>query len=214
MFLFKKNRKLLDMLNRYLAVVNGTTDEFAAAFHHLLEKGIDEHFKVLGTQTHKMESNADDLRREIELLMYEKSLMPESRRDLLEVIEMIDKIPNSEEAILSILISQNIPPLDQIKEGISELLEVSIETVALVVKMTNACFQGDGSIDELARLIDNNESVGDHLERQMIQKIFSQEISIGEKMLQKEYVMQLGSICDLCEATKDKLIITSIKRSI
>lgn len=214
MFLFKKNRKLLEMLNSYLAVVSDTTDEFAAAFHHLLEKGIDEHFKVLGSQTHKMESNADDLRRDIELLMYEKSLMPESRRDLLEVIEMIDKIPNSEEAILSILISQNIKPINQIKEDMSELLSISIETVTLVIKMTNACFKADEEMEELARLIDNNESVGDHLERKMIGDIFKLNIDIGEKMMQKEYVMQLGSICDLCEAVKDKLVITNIKRSV
>lgn len=214
MFLFHKNRKLLDMLNRYLAVVNDTTDEFSAAFNYLLENGIDEHFKVLGSKTHKMESNADDLRRDIELLMYEKSLMPESRRDLLEVIEMIDRIPNCEESILSLIISQDIELSDHIKDDMSELVSLSIDTVELVIKATNACFNAVGDMDELARLIDNNESVGDHLERKMIEKIFSLTIDTGEKILQKEYVLQLGHICDLCESVKDKLVITNIKRSI
>lgn len=214
MFLFKKNRKLLDMLNRYLAVVDETTNEFANAFRHLLTKGIDEHFKVLDSQTHHLESNADDLRRKIELLMYEKSLMPESRRDLLEVIEMIDKIPNSEEDILSTVTSQNIRPADHIQEDMAELLSISVETVSLVINMTNACFNADGNMDELARVIDNNESIGDHLERKMIRRIFGLDIGMGEKILQKGYITDLGAICDLCEAVKDKLVITHIKRSI
>ena len=214
MFLFKKNRKLLDMLNRYLAVVSDTTEEFSAAFQYLLKNSIDEHFKVLGSRTHKKESNADDLRRDIELLMYEKSLLPESRRDLLEVIEMIDKIPNRSESILSMLISQNVELIHQIKEDMEELLYLSTETVSLVIQMTNACFKAEGDIEELARLIDNNESVGDHLERKMTERIFALDIDTGDKILQKEYIHQLGHICDLCEAVKDKLVITSIKRSV
>ena len=202
------------MLDRYLTVVSDTMEEFSAAFHYLLQNGIDEHFKVLGEQAHKKESNADDLRRDIEMLMYEKSLLPESRRDLLEVIEIIDKIPNSGEAILSIINSQNVELIDQIKEDMTELLHLSTETVEKVIQMTNACFKAEGDMDELARLIDNNESVGDHLERRMIQRIFSLDIDTGDKIIQKEYVIQLGHICDLCEAVKDKLVITNIKRSV
>ncbi len=202
------------MLNRYLAVVSDTIEEFSSAFHYLLENSIDEHFNMLGSQTHKKESNADDLRRDIELLMYEKSLLPESRRDLLEVIEMIDKIPNRAESILSMLISQKIELIHQIKEEMEELLHLSTETVTLVIKMTNACFNAEGDMEELARLIDNNESIGDHLERRMIERIFALDIDTGEKILQKEYVLQLGHICDLCEAVKDKLVITNIKRSV
>jgi len=202
------------MLDRYLAVVNDTLNEFSDAFSYLLEKGIDEHFKLLGSQTHQKESNADDLRRDIELLMYEKSLLPESRRDLLEVIEMIDKIPNRAESILSMHNSQQLELIDEIKEDMEELLKLSLATVNYVIQMTNACFKGDGDMTELARLIDNNESIGDHLERKMVEKIFSLKIDTGEKILQKDSVLQLGAICDLSETVKDKLVITNIKRSV
>ena len=214
MFLFRKNKKLLDMLESYLAVVSETLQEFSLAFHYLMENGIDEHFKVLGSQTHKKESNADDLRRDIELLMYEKSLLPESRRDLLEVIEMIDKIPNRAESILSMHISQRLELKDEIKEDMEELLKLSLETVKYVIQMTNACFKGDGDLNKLARLIDNNESLGDHLERKMVEDIFSLQIDTGEKILQKDSILQVGAICDLSEAVKDKLVITNIKRSV
>jgi len=202
------------MLDSYLAVVSDTLHEFSSAFRYLLEKGIDEHFKVLVSQTHKKESNADDLRRDIELQMYEKSLLPESRRDLLEVIEMIDKIPNRAESILSMHNSQHLELINEIKEDMEELLKLSLETVNYLVQMTNACFKGEGNMTELSRLIDNNESIGDHLERKMIEDIFTLKMDTGGKILQKESVLQVGAICDLCEAVKDKLVITNIKRSV
>ncbi len=214
MFIFKKNKKLLDMLEQYLSVVKETIDEFSEAFQYLLKSGIDEHFKVLGSQTHKKESNADDLRRDIELEMYEKSLLPESRRDLLEVIEMIDRIPNRAESILSMFYTQHTELLDEIKDDMDELLKISIDSVDYVIGLTNSCFKPDGKMKELARFIDNNESVGDHLERKMIRTIFGMDIDTGEKILQKEFILELGAICDLCESVKDKLVITSIKRSV
>ena len=55
---------------------------------------------------------------------------------------------------------------------------------------------------------------GDHLERKMIKTIFAMDIDTGDKILQKEFVLELGAICDLCESVKDKLVITNIKRSI
>lgn len=214
MFAFNKNKTLLDMLQQYLSVVEETVDEFSEAFTYLLENGIDDHFEVLGSQTHKKESNADDLRRDIELEMYKKSLLPESRKDLLEVIELIDRIPNRAESILSMFHTQHTELLKEIKDDMKELLALSSETVKHVIRITKSCFDSKEDISDLARLIDNNESVGDRLERKMIKTIFAKDIDTGEKILQKEFVLELGAICDLCESVKDKLVITSIKRSI
>lgn len=202
------------MLEQYLSVVDATMDNFSEAFQYLLENGIDEHFKVLGSKTHKKESNADDLRRSIELEMYQKSLLPESRSDILEVIELIDRIPSRAESLLSMFHTQHTELIDEIKEDMNELLLLSTETVKHVITITHSYMKHDININEIARQIDNNESVGDHLERKMVKAIFAKNMDSGEKILQKEFVLELGEICDLCEAVKDKLVITNIKRSI
>lgn len=44
-------------------------------------------------QTHKFESKADDIREEIEALMLGKALIPESRRDIIGLLESINDIP-------------------------------------------------------------------------------------------------------------------------
>ena len=42
----------------------------------------------------KLEGRADDIRREVEVLLYSQSLFPESRGDLLGLLESTDKIAN------------------------------------------------------------------------------------------------------------------------
>ena len=214
MFLFKKNLKLMEKLKEYLEVNQETINEFVKATKYLLDNGIDEHFEVLTKQTHSKESNADDIRREIEHEMYAKSLLPESRRDLLEIIEQLDRIPNRAESILNMFLTQQTLLIEDIKSDMQELINLTSETVVYTIEATRDCFDMSGKMKELARLIDNNESIGDRLERKMITTIFAADIDTGEKMLQKEFVLQVGAICDLCERVKDKLVITSIKRSI
>ena len=204
----------MNMLEEYLNVAQEAIDEFIVAFKYVSKKGIDEHFEVLAKQTHIKESNADDLRRKIEQEMYAKSLLPESRRDLLEIIEQFDRIPNLVDSILNMLLTQNTLLMDTIKPDMNELIDLSKETVKNSIEATWDCFNNSGKMKELSRLIDNNESTGDALERKMIKTIFASDIDTGEKIIQKEIVLEVGTICDLCERVKDKLVITSIKRSV
>jgi uncharacterized protein Yka (UPF0111/DUF47 family) len=48
----------------------------------------------------------------------------------------------------------------------------------------------------------------------MIQKIFASDIPVGEKIIQKDMINQLGDICNLCEHVMDRIVICSIKRQL
>jgi len=214
MFIFGRNKEIHDLLEKYLLLTLEELDEFEKTFVKALKKGVNERVEALAERAHQAESDADDVRREIEIKMYEKSLLPESREDLLEVIELIDRIPDKAETILNMLITQRTVLIDPLKNDMKELLRLSVETVALVVEATRDCFGKAEKTRELARKIDDNESVGDKLERKMISNLFQQKMDTGEKLEQKEFILQLGSICDLCERVKDKLVITSVKRNL
>lgn len=212
MSFFKRNLDLLKKLEAYLDIAAQTMDFYRQAINYSLKKGIDEHFEVLARKTHHDESNADDLRRLIEFEMYEKSLLPESQEDLFGIIERADKIPNMAETVLNTMLMQKTEILHPIRKDVQELVDLSLETFAYTREATLNCFGKMEKIKELARLVDNNESLGDRLEKKIITKIFEEKINTGEKILQKELVLQIGSICDLCEYVIDSLVITSIKR--
>lgn len=214
MFAFSKNKELLTKLNEYLKVAEATFNVFDEAVKYLMEHSLDEHFAVLAQKTQQNESLADDIRREIETFMYEKSLLPETREDLLNIIETIDKIPNHAETIVNSFIDQRILLRPEIKNHILELLGVTGEAIRQTVEATKNCFGKRDMVKELNMMVDKNENIGDLLERKMISTIFALDLHAGDKLLQKELIINFGEICDSCKATMDKLVICSVKRQV
>ena len=212
MFAFKKNLKLMTMLDEYLNIASETINQFKTAIEYLLANELDEHFIMMAEKIHQSESNADDIRRRIELFLYEKSLMPETRRDMLLMVETIDRVPNRAERIIYMYVTQKTKVYPGIEKDLKELLNLSVETFDATVKATLDCFGKMSNVKESNRIVDNNESLGDHLERKMITTIFESDLDVGEKMLQKEFVLEFGAICDLCESVLDRIVVCSVKR--
>jgi predicted phosphate transport protein (TIGR00153 family) len=212
MFAFGKNKELRKKLDEYLLELNESMSRFNEALEYLLANEIDEHFKTLAKKMHQHESRADDIRREIERYMFHKSLLPETREDLLNIIEMIDKIPNEGQAVLNDFLIQKTELFEPIKKNFLELMKDSIETFNNTLEAFKNCFDKGDMIDRLSQIVDNNESLGDSLEREMIKTIFDSDIDKAEKIIQRDFVIKLGNICDLCESSMDKIVVASIKR--
>ena len=87
MFMWKKNKLLMEQIQHYLDVAQETLDSFSEGLHHYAENGLDDAFSRIVDATHQKESTADGIRREIEVELFKKSLLPESREDLMLLLE-------------------------------------------------------------------------------------------------------------------------------
>ncbi len=214
MYLFNKNKILLEKYTNYLNLCTDTIEIFREAVEHSMANGLDEHYGVLSRKVHEKESDADGMRRIIECEMYEQSLLPESREDLLDIIERIDAIPNGADHLANLLKIQRTEIMPSLKKDISELLSISVESFKYTREAALDCFMKMQRIKELQTLIKNTESIGDTLEHEMIRRIFEAEIGMGEKIIQKDIVCQIGDICNMCEHVMDRIVIYSIKRKL
>jgi uncharacterized protein Yka (UPF0111/DUF47 family) len=93
--LFKKELQLENLINNYLENLGKIQEHFIKAMHVCLKDGICDDFSFLIAQTHKFESRADNIRDEINELMYSRALIPESREDVMALLEKVDEIPRS-----------------------------------------------------------------------------------------------------------------------
>ncbi|OGV37511.1 MAG: hypothetical protein A2X48_19360 [Lentisphaerae bacterium GWF2_49_21] len=214
MFIFRKNKALLEQYTSYLSLCSETLVLFREAMEHSFKNGLDEHFDVLAAKVHEKESDADDTRRLIECTMYEQSLLPESREDLLDIIERIDMIPNCVDHLATLLTIQKIPVLPVLKNDTMELLGTSLEAFKYTREAALDSLMKMEKIKELQALIGDNESIGDRLEHKMIRTVFAMDINTGDKLVQKDMINQLGDICNLCEHVMDRIVICSIKRKL
>jgi predicted phosphate transport protein (TIGR00153 family) len=213
-FLFKKEHQVEQLIYGYLGNLKMVRENFLKAMNVYFEKGFCEDFEFLIEQTHKLESKADDTRYEIETLMYAKALIPESRGDILGLLEAIDQIPGLFELILYMIQTQRLAVPDFLVLDVRELLGVSLQCCDLLVKEVEALFRKSEEIRSLVATIDNNESHCDHIERRIITRIFDSDLDPFQKLQLKEMVIQMGEISDQTDRVSRRVHIISVKRQV
>ena len=213
-FLFKKQLQIESLIYSYLESLKMVVQNFSEALNFCIENGTGGDFYFLTEQTHKFESKADDIREEIKTLMYSKALIPESRGDIMGLLESIDAIPRVLELILHMIETQKLAIPDFIVPDIRELIKVSLDSCDLMFKQASALFKRSGGVRPLVAKIDHNESHCDHIERRIITKIFDSDVDPFQKLQLKEMIINMGEISDQADRVSKRINIISMKRRV
>jgi len=214
MFLKGRNKQVQEDVATYLSLARKCGAVFAESIEHVLTNGLDEHFSVLVKQVHQAESNADDVRHKIAISLYEKSLLPESRGDLLTMLETMDRVPNKMEGVVRQVEIQKLILPNFLHNDLRETTRISIETFNILIEAVEQVFNQSRGLQDNLLTIDDNESLCDDLQQKMIRDIFEQEDDTGNKILLKDLVDTLASITDLCENVSNYVTIFHIKHSV
>jgi len=210
-FFWKKEKEILDKIFTYLA----TLDEVNRIFHKVLKKSLNKPQKDRQSgaeKLHQAESLADDLRREIERDLYQKALLPESRGDILEIVEMLDRIPGILEKVAFDLYIQGTVFPEELLKGVKSILKHSEEAWPAVKQGVEDFFYNRDPLPQVDK-IDQEESTCDVLERETLTILFNLDIPKADKLELKSFVELLSSITDEYEIIGDKLAIAFAKRA-
>jgi len=212
--LHKEEKKVEKKMVDYVKMVDACIESFKASIMHFFEKGHGQAFEESVVKTHECESRSDDLRREIELALYGKSLLPESRGDILGLLETADRIPNQAETVLSMIDDLKLDVPAQFIPAFIRLVMVNLQAYTLVRRALFLLFTRPKETLELARQVDRSESESDREERKLIREIFASELDTGSKILLRDLATKIGAISDRCENLADRVAVATIKRKI
>jgi uncharacterized protein len=214
-FLFKKEHRIERLIYAYLDNIKLSQESFANALRECFLHGENcENFDFFLQQTHKHESKADDIRQEINDLMYGKALIPDSRGDIMGLLAALDLIPHLFENILYMIQTQRLHLPKMLKVDLQALVDLSLETCDLLYRQTEALFKKSGRIRELLNTIDSNESHCDHFERTLITKLFDSDVDPFLKLQLKDLIVEIGEISDQADRVSKRINIISMKRRV
>jgi uncharacterized protein Yka (UPF0111/DUF47 family) len=75
-------------------------------------------------------------------------------------------------------------------------------------------FKRPAGVKEFVRSIDIKESHCDHLERQLVARIFQSDLDPFQKLQIKELVIMIGDLSDQADRVSRRIDIVSIKRRV
>ncbi|MBW2568649.1 MAG: DUF47 family protein [Deltaproteobacteria bacterium] len=213
-FLFKKENRVEVLIFEYLDLLKLTQESFLEALNSCLEDDKCDEFDFLITQTHKHESKADDICDEINDLMYSKALIPDSRGDIMQLLESIDMIPHYFERVLFVMQTQNLTIPEFLVLDVKDLIRISLECCDLLSKQLALHLKQKLGIRSILSTIDTNESHCDHIERRIITKIFDSDLDPFTKLQLKELIVIMGEISDQADRVSKRINIVNMKRRV
>ena len=179
-----------------------------------IENGENEKVKELSKVVHEAESNADEYRREIINKLLQGSLMPNTREDLMKLIENIDDIADNAEEVMdsTLFISLDLSQLNQ--KQVEEMISQIKKQYKTLKKAVSYLFQDMHQALAQTAQLENIESIVDDIEEKIIRKISSRNnLELAQKLAYRDTIMKISDLADTIENAGDVIeIIVAIRR--
>ncbi len=183
-------------MNAYLAE---DLDSFEANLIHIIET----------------EKKADRLRRSIEDLLYRKTLVPESRGDVLELIERMDVVLGQFKGVMYRIEIERPNIGVTFHEDLKNMCGFAVKTVEAITLSLRAYFKNISQVESHMHKVSFWETESDKVSTRLQKAIFSsEEMPLDQKMQLRDLVKHIDGIADKAEDMADSLAIYVIKRSL
>ncbi len=211
--LFKKIKNLEAQIDNYLDMVVKGGFLFKQGIKYFLEEQTDE-FESRLVSIDTTESDADNLRRKIEKRLYTETLIPESRGDVLGLLEACDKVLNKTAETLH-QFSVEIPfILPEVKNFYIELTDISVSALEEMVAAVRSYFTDINHVRDHINKVQLYESESDKIAEKIKRIVFRSDIRLSQKMHMRYFALHIESIADEAEDVCDRLSIAAVKRFI
>lgn len=211
--LFKTNKQIEVQLDEFLDLVVKGGLIFRQAVPHYLQGRLEE-FEASLQELRETEEKGDELRRQIESKLYLRTLIPESRGDVLGLLESSDKVLNR----FTETASQFSVELPQIPADLHpvfiDLAGYASTTSEGMVKAIRAYFR------DLAAVRDNINQVlffrkeANKAAEKFKRAVFRRDLRLSHKIHLRYFAYHVELIAEEAEDVCDRLSIATIKRYI
>ena len=210
---FGKTRVLESQVDQFLDLITKGTFCMRQAIRSYLS-GDDEDFRSRLEMIGDYERRADDLRKSTETMLYTYSLIPESRGDVLGLLENLDNVIDRAKQIVQEFDVQHPDVEVGYFDLYVQLSDKSVKAVEEVVDAARAFFRDEGRLRDCINKVDFYESEADRAGLRLKKQIFQSDMELARKQHLRYFADALESLSDIAEEVSERLAIASIKRSL
>lgn len=211
--LFNNTKLLEQKVDSYLDFTSQTGIIFQQGINDYLYHK-DEEFEQRVTTIRELERKADDLRREIEDYLYLHTLIPESRGDVLAIMENTDNvIDRAKNTLLEFSIEMPYIP-EELKQDFLDLSSLVVQCMESMVCSTRSFFKDVYSVKQHLHKVHFFEHEADQISEKLKRKIFRSNTlpHLAFKNHLRYFALHIDLIADLAEDVADRVSIYTIKR--
>ena len=212
--LFGQTKQLEREIDQFVDILSEVGLVFKSIVSLYLNNGNTDKFDEMVKQVSGMESKADKITKEVERTLYEETLIPDARSDVLRLLEHMDELIGMYQGNCYHFSIQKPDFPKDFHTDLINLSETAVSCVESLCLTARSFFRDMKSVRDNAHKVTFYEKESDTQFSSLARKIFDSDLSLDQKMHLRYFVEKIDRICDQAEDIADEIQIYAIKRSI
>jgi len=209
--LSKKSQHLENQIENFLDTISEASIVFKKGVSDYMNNNQTDFIQRI-TDASALEAKADEIRRNVERELYTNMLIPESRGDVLAILENTDDIIDEiKKSLVEFSVERPDIPAKFHPQFIS-LADAGSEAVDALIKGIRTFFRDYRRVNNYLHKVHFYEKEADRIAANLKREIFSDNIDLSRKMHLRFFTIHVEKISDLSESVADRLAIFTIKR--
>ncbi|MEM9303379.1 MAG: DUF47 family protein [Pseudomonadota bacterium] len=198
MIIFKKEKPVVRLCLAHADKMLACAEAATAATCHWVRAETDA-AKGYHDTVGRLETEADELRREIRNALYEGAYLPQIREDLFRLIQSVDDVANKCEDVWEFFATQ-IPDVPaEYRDGFVAMMDLSLEAARMVHDALTVYFKPKGKIKRIREQLEAiylAESRIDKMEWKMTRRIFKSDLELSQKTQLQRALRAMSNVSD------------------
>lgn len=212
--LFRGTKFLENQIDEFLDRTMEAGLIFLLAIKIYLEDGACEEFEESLRQVSEIESRGDKLRKGIETQLYERTLIPDLRGDVLSLLEEMDELINVVQAnFYRFSIETPEIPVEYHRDFMN-LTEMVIACVESAVMGARAFFRNIEAVRDHILKVNVLETEADKICTKLKREVFASDLPKVDKIHLRYFIERIDLLANVAEDIADHLAIFTIKRTL
>ena len=212
--LFGQTKQLEREIDQFVDILSEVGLVFKSIVSLYLNNGNSDKFDGMVEQVRGMESKADKITKEVERTLYEETLIPDARSDVLRLLEHMDELIGMYQGNCYHFSIQKPDFPKEFHRDLISLCETVVNCVESLCLTVRSFFRDTKSVRDNAHKVTFYEKESDMQFSSLARKIFDSDMPLDQKMHLRYFVEKIDRICDQAEDIADEIQIYTIKRSI
>lgn len=214
--LFTSKAKTLELeIDQYLGLIEKSAMLLEEAIKKYLIGEL-ELFESISTEVDRTERDADELRRQITHRLYAEMLIPDSRGDVLGLLETTDNVADVAKRVANHFSIEKPEIYPFLKDDFRELTETCVKAVNELTLAVRAFFREVYRVTEHLDKVHFWEHQADEIEDRLKRKVFETPdiTQFSKRVHMRFFAERISLLADEAEAVAERLSISTIKRNL
>jgi len=212
--ILKRRIGIENQIDEFLDLVSESGLIFKMAIAAYLRGDTDAFLKKI-EQITIAEHKGDSLTRTLEERLYIQTLIPDSRGDVLELLESMDSLLDQFKGAIWQFEIERPEIWPEFHDDFNELVGYVVEAVEAVVLSSRAFFKNIAAVSDHMHKVSYWETESDKVASNLQRAIFKHEdMRMSHRLQLRDFAKKVDNIADVSEDVADRLAIYVIKRSL